>query len=173
MARIYTRTGDAGTTSLANGERVRKNCERLEAYGTVDELNSHVGMLKALILNKADDSTTAFLTKIQNDLFVVGGVLAGSGQHVDSEEMTSRMEHEIDRLVSLLPALTSFILPAGCKAACEAHICRTVCRRAERLVWCLEGDSACAKYLNRLSDYLFVLARYMNVLAGEEEVGWK
>lgn len=172
MAKVYTRTGDKGTTSLANGERVGKDCGRLEAYGTVDELNSHVGMLRALMAGVADGVTDVFLVGVQNELFVVGGVLAGAGSLADVDVKVAEVESEIDRLSALVPQLKSFILPAGCRAACEAHVCRTVCRRAERLTWCLEGEDDCARYLNRLSDYLFVLARYLNVVSDVEEQSW-
>lgn len=170
---IYTRTGDSGTTSLADGERVAKNCERLEAYGTIDELNSHMGLLRAYADECADVKTKDFLGCVQEELFVVGGALSRAGSMSDADGSVRKIEAEIDRLSACLPRLTSFILPSGCVSACEAHVCRTVCRRAERLTWRIKGEDDCAKYLNRLSDYLFVLARYLNAVSGEEEKTWR
>lgn len=180
--KVYTKTGDKGQTSLVGGQRVSKCCERLESYGTVDELNSHVGLLIAL---DADDTDKQFLTDIQGKLFVVGGYLATDNSqrevrsgNIVTPEMVSAVESEIDRLQAMLPPLRLFILPGGTVASSQAHVCRTVCRRAERcilrLVECgAEVDEQVLSYVNRLSDYFFVLARKLNVDAGVEDVVWR
>lgn len=168
--KIYTKTGDSGTTSLADGRRVSKCCEQLEAYGTVDELNSHVGLLRALA-TMADDTTQAFLVRIQEELFVVGGLLACAGKLQDTSCQTEDIEAEIDRLTALVPPQRAFVLPAGCQAACQAHICRTICRRAEREI--LRQDyTVVTAYINRLSDYFFILARYLNTMSDTAEQTW-
>ncbi|MCQ2196410.1 MAG: cob(I)yrinic acid a,c-diamide adenosyltransferase [Bacteroidaceae bacterium] len=180
--KVYTKTGDKGQTSLVGGQRVSKCCERLESYGTVDELNSHVGLLIAL---DADDTDKQFLTDIQGKLFVVGGYLATDNSqrevrsgNIVTPEMVSAVESEIDRLQAMLPPLRLFILPGGTVASSQAHVCRTVCRRAERcilrLVECgAEVDEQVLSYVNRLSDYFFVLARKLNVDAGVEDIVWR
>lgn len=180
--KIYTKTGDKGQTSLVGGQRVSKCCERLESYGTVDELNSHIGVLITYCTDKAD---AAFLTDVQAKLFVVGGYLATDNSerevrqgNIVTQEMVEAVEKEIDRLQQLLPPLRLFILPGGCRGAGYAHVCRTVCRRAERCILRLaecgaEVDDMVTAYVNRLSDYLFVLARKMNVDAGVEDVVWR
>lgn len=180
--KIYTKTGDAGQTSLVGGQRVSKCCQRLESYGTIDELNSHIGLL---ITEAADAKDRATLTDIQAALFVVGGYLAtDTSEHevrpgnIVTPAMVAAVESEIDRLQTLLPPLRLFILPGGSRAAAEAHVCRTVCRRAEREILRLaqEGadiDPQVTAYVNRLSDYFFVLARKANVDAGVEDVVWR
>lgn len=178
---VYTRTGDKGTTSLVGGKRVAKTDIRLEAYGTVDELNSNIGLLMADI---CDDEDRKFLEKVQNCLFVVGSNLATDQSATElravsivPEELVKDMEAEIDKIDSLLPPLTAFVLPGGCRASAECHVCRTVCRRAERRIIALneqtEVDSALLRYVNRLSDYLFVLARKINVDEKKDEIFWR
>lgn len=171
--KIYTKTGDEGMTSLVGGKRVKKCCARLDSYGSVDELNSFIGLLVTYITDEAD---IAFLQKIQGELFIVGGSLAtdlsvSEARCEVTQAMISDIESEIDRLSVLLPPLRSFVVPGGSRAAALAHVCRTVCRRAERCVFALieEGgavDENVAVYLNRLSDYFFVLARKMVVFNG-------
>lgn len=180
--KIYTKTGDKGQTSLVGGQRVSKCCDRLESYGTVDELNSHLGVL--ITYCTAEEDRT-FLTDVQGKLFIVGGYLATDNStheirqgNIVTEEMVNAIEAEIDRLQELLPPLRLFILPGGCRGAAYAHVCRTVCRRAERcilrLVECgAEVDDNVTAYINRLSDYLFVLARKLNVDDGTEDVVWR
>lgn len=180
--KIYTKTGDRGQTSLVGGQRVSKCCERLESYGTIDELNSHIGVLIAACSDEADK---AFLTDVQATLFVVGGYLATDTSQRDvrpgnivTAKMVQAVEAEIDRLQATLPPLKLFILPGGCMAAGFAHVCRTVCRRAEREILRLaatgaEVDETVLAYVNRLSDYFFVLARKLNVDAGCPDVVWR
>ena len=178
--KIYTKTGDKGTTSLANGQRVSKCCERLEAYGTIDELNSHLGVLMTYCTDEKDKS---FLTEIQRALFVIGGSLAGA--KTEKPLLTESMEAEIDRLTAIVEEAQEdkrfhFILPGGSRAAAYAHVCRTVCRRAERAMLRSltpdpspkgEGsnDDGMIRYVNRLSDYLFILARKLNVDNGTKD----
>lgn len=183
---IYTKTGDTGTTSLANGTRISKTDIRLEAYGTVDELNSHIGLLihelqtiETAKLNVTETSRL-FLQTVQADLFVLGSMLAGAEKMSmqNCKIQLADIEQEIDLLTSLIPPLHSFILPAGNHAACQGHICRTVCRRAERLTWIvIESIENCqhkaiAQYLNRLSDYFFVLSRFINTTTNTTEKCW-
>ena len=173
--KIYTRTGDRGETSLFGGTRVSKSDPRIEAYGTVDELNSFLGAARA---HGVPGELETELERAQNDLFEIGAQLASPGtdrfRGVDARR-TSELEAAIDALESHLPALTSFVLPGGSAAAARLHVARTVCRRAERAVVAL-GEEAAADaitYLNRLSDYLFVAARFANRQAGAEETTWR
>lgn len=169
---IYTKTGDHGQTSLVGGQRVSKCCQRLECYGTTDELNSLIGVVITYCNDPAD---VHFLTDVQAGLFVVGGYLATDTSqqpirpgNIITEEMVQSIEGEIDRLNALLPPLKLFILPGGSRGAAFAHSCRTVCRRAERHILRLieteqvEIDAQVLAYMNRLSDYFFVLARKLN-----------
>ncbi|MBR2185615.1 MAG: cob(I)yrinic acid a,c-diamide adenosyltransferase [Prevotella sp.] len=172
--KIYTKTGDKGMTSLADGRRVEKKCERLEAYGTIDELNSQLGLLMTYC---TDEKDKRFLTEIQRVLFIIGGSLAGA--KTDKALSAESMEAEIDRLTAIVEEAQEdkrfhFILPGGSRAAAIAHVCRTVCRRAERAmlkakseklkVKSEDGDlDGMLRYVNRLSDYLFILARKLNV----------
>ena len=177
--KIYTKTGDKGMTSLVGGQRVKKCCERLDSYGTVDELNSFIGLL---ITYCTDNQDTTFLTEVQNKLFVVGGYLATDNEQNDvratltvTDEMVRNVETEIDRLQSIVPPLKSFILPGGSRGAGYAHVCRTVCRRAERCILKLVEtgvtvDDNVIAYVNRLSDYFFVLARKINTDEGREDI---
>ncbi len=173
--KIYTRTGDAGETSLFGGTRVPKNDPRIDAYGTVDELNAFIGAARATWLGSPIDAQLAF---VQSDLFDIGAQLASPGSSrfngVDRARI-STLEQSIDDMERELTPLQSFILPGGSPAAAHLHVARTVCRRAERLVVAL-GDSSTATtvmYLNRLSDYLFVAARYANHRHGVDDVVWK
>ncbi|HYG16038.1 MAG TPA: cob(I)yrinic acid a,c-diamide adenosyltransferase [Bacteroidia bacterium] len=178
--KIYTRTGDSGETSLLGGARVPKHHLRIECYGTVDELNSWVGLVRA---GFDDAFTTPLLDEIQNNLFVVGSQLAADPAksnikipHIEEADIT-RLEEAMDAMDKELPALKNFILPGGNVPAANCHIARCVCRRAERLVTHLSYEEKVEpldlKYLNRLSDYLFVLARYIAHKAGAEEIAWK
>jgi len=178
--RIYTKTGDDGTTGLIGGTRVKKYDDRLEAYGTVDELNSHVGM----VLSATDDKRACeVLNGVQSKLFVIGAHLAmdeNSGSLKEqlpcTEEDIELLEREMDNMFEVLPKLNHFILPAGCRAAAFAHVARTVCRRAERRIVELADqisvDQNLIKYINRLSDYLFVLARKLNFNENIAETPW-
>jgi cob(I)alamin adenosyltransferase len=180
--KIYTKTGDDGTSGLIGGTRVSKSDIRLEAYGTVDELNSWIGLL---CTGQFDPVCFITLQMIQNKLFVIGSILAtdpdkiqASGLKVSCDESDiNKIEAEIDRMQSLLPPLNNFILPGGSTLAAYAHIARTVCRRAERRISTL--DKIAGKevnigiFINRLSDYLFVLARYINHLKNADETIWQ
>lgn len=181
MSKIYTRTGDKGTTSLVGGKRVSKTDPRLEAYGTIDELNSFIGLMLSVMDGKAESEEN--IRWIQQKLFNIGGCLAtdtASFQLPDSCKIlppdVERIEHMIDALTDGLPEQRSFILPGGTQAASYAHVARTVCRRAERLILALPDDakapSELLQYINRLSDYLFVLARRINFFAGVNEKIW-
>jgi cob(I)alamin adenosyltransferase len=175
--KIYTRTGDHGQTSLFGGTRVAKNDARIAAYGTVDELSSFLGVARASSLPQPLDGE---LHAVQNDLFEIGAHLASPGisrfPGVDAARIEA-LERAIDAMESELAPLTSFILPGGALAAAQLHVARTVCRRAERLVVALEDSSEATistiAYLNRLSDYLFVAARFANLRAGVADVPWK
>ncbi len=179
--KIYTRTGDKGKTGLLGGDRVSKDDPRLEAYGTVDELNSHLGMLRDL----AAPHHGELITKAQNTLFAIGSRLASSSEEeavkyqvpeVGDADIAA-LEHAMDVMDADLEPMRNFILPGGHPAISQAHICRTVCRRAERRVVRLAARAptpeAMVRYLNRLSDLLFVLARHLARLHGVEESPWK
>jgi cob(I)alamin adenosyltransferase len=174
LSKIYTRTGDDGTTGLGDGTRVAKDGARVEAYGTVDELNSVLGQL---LTHDLPDDTRAFLTDIQHELFDLGGELCIPGRGVMTTEHTARLERELDAMNENLAPLKEFILPGGTAAAATCHVARTVCRRAERRVTTLARGEAVnpntVAYLNRLSDLLFVLARHLNAAAGCPDVLWK
>jgi cob(I)alamin adenosyltransferase len=179
--KIYTKTGDLGMTGLLGNRRVSKDDARIEAYGTVDELNAVLGLVRAHGLDTAAD---ALLAAVQGDLFVVGSALAdpapgGPFHDVITEAHVARIESAIDTLETELKPLTQFILPGGTLAAAQIHVARTVCRRAERLTVKLsrqpEEDvpSSLIVYLNRLSDFLFVLARVVNYRAGVSDIPWR
>ena len=176
LTKIYTRTGDQGTTRLANGEVVAKDALRVAAYGDIDELNSALGVILA---QKPAPKVAALLSAIQHHLFNVGGELASAGMisGIVSDKMVTNMEQDIDSLSAELPALEEFILPGGTITASELHLARTICRRAERSIVTLNQSETVApeiiKYVNRLSDLLFVMARYENHLSGNNEVYWK
>ena len=180
--KIYTKTGDRGQTSLVGGQRVSKTCARLESYGTVDELNSQIGLLITYCKEEADRN---FLTEVQNTLFVVGGYLATDNSlrevrtfNIVTPDMVLAIEQQIDAINAILPPFRHFILPGGGRAAAVCHVCRAVCRRAERriLTLCEEGtevDGNVIAYINRLSDYLFVLARKLNLDENLPEIIWR
>ncbi len=188
LTKIYTRTGDGGTTALGTGARVPKNHLRISAYGTVDELNASLGMALLSVPDAAaeDAQVRASLIRIQNDLFDLGADLCvpDTGEELPyeplrmSEQQASWLETEIDRMNSELQPLTSFVLPGGTPAAAALHMARTICRRAERLMVALAASEdehvsdAALKYINRLSDYLFVASRYVND-KGAGDVLWK
>jgi cob(I)alamin adenosyltransferase len=175
LSRIYTRTGDDGTTGLGDGTRVPKDGVRVEAYGTVDELNSAVGVVLAVPGIPAE--VAAVLAEVQHDLFDLGGELCIPGHVLTSDAHVTRLERELDRFNESLPPLKDFILPGGGPAAAACHVARTVCRRAERRIWTLVASEplapAAPRYLNRLSDLLFVLARVLARHERGEEVLWK
>jgi cob(I)alamin adenosyltransferase len=174
LTRIYTRTGDGGTTGLADGSRVQKDAARIEAIGAVDELNSTIGVLLAEVL---PEEARKCLTDIQHDLFDVGGELSVPGHAIMTTVHVSRLEQLLDRFNAGLPSLSDFVLPAGSRAAALAHVTRSVCRRAERRLVTLSREEkvepAILQYLNRLSDLLFVLARVLNRHAGIGDVLWQ
>ena len=178
--KIYTKTGDTGLTSLIGGTRVSKSSLRIDCYGTVDELNSYIGLVRDQEVNAA---RRPLLKEIQDRLFTMGSALAADP---DKSKMklpdlhaadVTLLEEEMDRMNAELPELRAFILPGGHPAVSHAHVARCVCRRAERMVIHLSEESFVAAlvvmYLNRLSDYLFVLSRYMAPELGVEEVTWK
>jgi cob(I)alamin adenosyltransferase len=175
LSRIYTRTGDDGTTGLGDGARVRKDDARVEAYGTVDEANSAIGIVLAVPGLPAD--VTRCLVEIQHDLFDLGGELSIPGHAMLTEKHVRQLERWLDHYNAALPPLKEFILPGGCRGAAAAHIARTVCRRAEReLVGLRDGPFPPAlgtRYLNRLSDLLFVLARELNRAAHCPDMLWQ
>ena len=171
--KIYTRTGDSGETSLFGGTRVAKNDLRIEAYGTVDELNSFIGVARASWPSSPID---AQLQKVQGDLFDIGAYLAAPDSNRFKGAAQSRideLEKEIDRMEAELAPLKNFILPGGSPAASHLHVARTVCRRAERIVVTLGDASTTLAYLNRLADYLFVSARYANKRHGVADTPWR
>lgn len=174
LSRIYTRTGDAGTTGLGDGSRVPKDALRVEAYGTVDELSSVLGLLLAEPLEAPLD---AWLMDIQHRLFDLGGELCIPGHSILKDMHATEMESRLDQLNEHLGPLKDFILPGGTRAAALAHLGRTVCRRAERRVVSLMAQETVnppvLTYLNRLSDFLFVLARDLNRRAGRSDVLWQ
>ena len=177
---VYTKTGDKGRTSLVGGARVSKTHIRLEAYGTVDELNAQIGLLITYVTDVHDRE---FLTNIQNQLFSVGSYLATDQEktllravsQITSEQVEA-MEQEIDRIDEQLPPLSAFVLRVGSRGTTVCHVCRTVCRRAERRILSLadevEISPALLAYVNRLSDYLFVLSRKMNQDEKKIEIFW-
>src|SRR5687768_3566629 len=175
LSRIYTRTGDDGTTGLGDGARVRKDDARVEAYGTVDEANSAIGVVLATPALPAD--VTRCLVEIQHDLFDLGGELCIPGTQVIREERVTALEAVLDQFNEPLPALKDFILPGGGPAAAACHLARTIVRRAERRVWTLSASETVnlevPKYLNRLSDLLFVLARVLARHEHGSEVLWR
>ncbi|TXH93727.1 MAG: cob(I)yrinic acid a,c-diamide adenosyltransferase [Pseudorhodobacter sp.] len=181
LSKIYTKTGDAGETALGNGARVAKHSTRVSAYGTVDETNATVGLAR----QHATGDMDAALARISNDLFDLGADLCTPDMHMDHtlpytplrmiEGQVARLEREIDAMNDKLQPLRSFILPGGSALAAQLHLCRTVCRRAERLVVELatmeEVNAEAVKYLNRLSDWFFVAGRIANN-DGKDDVLW-
>jgi cob(I)alamin adenosyltransferase len=175
LSKIYTRTGDDGTTGLGDGARVDKETPRVEAYGTVDEANSAVGMVLAVAGLPA--AITVCLTGVQHDLFDLGGELCIPGHRAITDAYITRLEEELDGFNEGLPPLKDFILPGGGPAAAACHLARTIVRRAERRVWELARVETVAgevpRYLNRLSDLLFVLARVLARHEQGSEVLWR
>lgn len=175
LSKIYTRTGDDGSTGLGDGTRVPKDSLRVAAYGTVDELNSVVGMI--LAVRDVPDAVRASLSRVQHELFDVGGELCVPGMTLVQAAWVDRLENDLDAFNADLPPLKDFILPGGGSAAAACHLARAVCRRAERLVVTLGRDDtvgeALLRYLNRLSDLLFVLARVLARAEGGSEVLWR
>jgi cob(I)alamin adenosyltransferase len=184
--KIYTKTGDAGKTSLFGGTRVPKYNLRIEAYGTIDELNAYIGLVRD---QKIDTHTSEVLIKIQTELFTLGAMLATppekellkSGKErlnieKTNEEKIALLEHEIDVMNEVLPPMTNFILPGGHTTVSYCHIARCICRRAERITTQLSDESSVDPqilvYLNRLSDYLFVLARKLTLDTKAQEIPW-
>jgi cob(I)alamin adenosyltransferase len=178
--KIYTKTGDQGTTSLFGGKRVSKADLRIDAYGTVDELNSFMGLIRDQDVNQKRKDV---LVKIQNTLFIIGSTLATEPGNTKAKIPSLQeadivlLEKEIDAMDETLPPLRFFILPGGHPSVSFCHVARTVCRRAERLTMALHEqeptDPLVIKYLNRLSDYLFMLSRKMTNELGVEEIAWK
>lgn len=178
--KIYTKTGDLGTTSLFGGKRVSKSDLRIDSYGTVDELNSYIGLLRDQEVNKKRKEV---LIEIQDRLFTMGSILATEPGNLKvkipllQEVDIAFLEKQIDEMDAQLPPMKSFVLPGGHVSVSFGHVARTVCRRAERLVIALDQqekiDPLVIKYLNRLSDYLFMLCRMMTLELGVEETPWK
>ncbi|HSN72706.1 MAG TPA: cob(I)yrinic acid a,c-diamide adenosyltransferase [Steroidobacteraceae bacterium] len=175
LSKIYTRTGDSGTTGLGDGSRVAKEHVRVEAYGTVDEANSSIGVL--LAVPGIPDDIADTLTEVQHDLFDLGGELCMPGYRAITDEYITRLETTLDRFNEGLPPLKEFILPGGGPAAAACHLARTIVRRAERRVWALarleDVAPEVARYLNRLSDLLFVLARVLARHESGVEILWR
>ncbi|TAK72052.1 MAG: cob(I)yrinic acid a,c-diamide adenosyltransferase [Betaproteobacteria bacterium] len=173
LSKITTRTGDDGTTGLGDGSRTAKDSPRIEAIGAVDELNSCIGLLLA---ENPGEPTAGCLLEVQHDLFELGGELSIPGAVRIAEEHIRRLEAALEEVNRDLPPLKEFILPGGCRAAACAHLARTVCRRAERRVVSM-GPGAispcCRRYLNRLSDLLFVLSRLLNRRTGHPDLLWQ
>ncbi|HEX5314326.1 MAG TPA: cob(I)yrinic acid a,c-diamide adenosyltransferase [Gammaproteobacteria bacterium] len=174
LSRIYTRTGDDGTTGLVGGARVPKTGARVEAYGTVDELNSAIGLVLAFAIPAA---VRECLLRVQHELFDLGGEFATPGATTIKAESVARLESELDEFNATLPPLKEFILPGGGQAAAACHLARAVARRAERRAFALAGaeetNPESLRYLNRLSDLLFVLCRILTRAAAGEEILWQ
>lgn len=192
ITKVYTRTGDKGMTNLIGGERISKADPRLEAYGTTDELSAHIGLLVAMMERDSQegadrqplDQERQLLLRAQDNLFVIGSNLATNqattplydfAKLPDTE--TAQLEERIDHLMAILPQKQGFILPGGTVTAAQCHVCRTVCRRAERNIIALSQqatvDEEVVRYINRLSDYLFVLAKIINFNTGKSEIIWQ
>jgi cob(I)alamin adenosyltransferase len=174
---IYTRKGDEGLTSLVGGKKVSKTNPRIDAYGTIDELNAFIACLLEEIDNREDRE---FLIRTQSNLFTLGGYLAseaGVAVCAITNEAIEKIESEIDQIDALIPPSKHFILPGGCKGNAWAHVCRTICRRSERLIFKIaeieKVDSNALKYINRLSDYFFLLSRKLSFLQNIDEIIWE
>ena len=174
LSKIYTRTGDDGTTGLGDGSRVAKDSVRVEAYGTVDEANSAIGLV--LAMDVLPENIRECLVQVQHDLFELGGELCIPGHSAVKQEFIDRLESDLDGFNENLPMLKEFILPGGGQAAAACHLARTIVRRAERRVGTLSGEQdirpETGKYLNRLSDLLFVIARVLARAESGQEVLW-
>lgn len=179
LSKIYTRTGDAGTTGLGDGGRIEKDDIRIEAIGTVDELNSWLGVVIEALVEEGDifADLTAFLKSCQHRIFDLGGELSIPGYTIIKAAHVEAIERELDAINSDLAPLTNFILPGGARLIAEIHVARSVCRRAERRVVSLSHESEVnansLSFLNRLSDFLFVAGRYCAKVSGVAEVLWK
>jgi cob(I)alamin adenosyltransferase len=174
LTQIATRTGDEGTTGLGNNQRVSKNSLRVHAMGDVDELNSHIGLL---LCEAMPDDVRTLLVEVQHQLFNLGGELSIPGFELLKAEAVAVLDQALEKYNAQLPKLEEFILPAGNRAASQAHICRTVARRAERATVALGNEEALndapRQYLNRLSDLMFVLSRVLNQMDGGTDVYWQ
>jgi len=174
LSKIYTRTGDDGSTGLSDGSRVAKDSLRIEAIGCVDELNSAIGVL---LSKELDEATRSILIGIQHKLFDIGGELSMPGSTVIDDEKTTALEKQLDAMNSKLPPLKEFILPGGTPAAAACHLARATCRRTERRLQILghadTTNPASLRYINRLSDLLFVMARHINKAAGQSDIFWE
>lgn len=174
LSKIYTRTGDDGTTGLGDGSRIDKDSLRVEAFGTVDEANSAIGLVLAAVTVPAD--IRSCLTEVQHDLFELGGELCIPGHAAIQDSFIDRLESELDRFNADLPSLKEFILPGGGQAAAACHLARTIVRRAERRVSSLKKSEdvreEVLRYLNRLSDLLFVIARLLARAESGQELTW-
>jgi cob(I)alamin adenosyltransferase len=177
ITRVYTRRGDTGQTSLAGGQRIPKNDLRIEAYGTVDELNSFIGLARESA--RQVPALAEILLRVQHELFNAGSILATLPEDVRPNQAritgaeADQLEREMDGANVSLTPLRSFVLPGGCRLNAELHICRTVCRRAERICVALGSNPEIVKYLNRLSDALFVWSRWASRTLGAEETLWE
>ena len=174
LSKIYTRTGDAGTTGLGNGNRVSKNSLRIHTLGEVDEVNAAIGVL---LCEELPEDVRALLTNVQHDLFDLGGEVCIPGMEMITAKQVQHLEEELDRFNDDLEPLKDFILPGGTRAAALCHQARTICRRAERMIVALGQEEAVndapRQYLNRLSDLLFVLGRVLNRAGGRGDVLWQ
>jgi cob(I)alamin adenosyltransferase len=174
LSKIYTRTGDDGSTGLGDGSRTQKDSLRVEAFGTVDELNSFIGLL---LSHSLPTEISEFLSGIQHDLFDLGGEISIPGREALTADYVTRIEVALDNYNAELTPLKEFILPGGSQTAALCHIIRTVCRRAERRLISLKQEQSVSTqaicYLNRLSDFFFVLARYLNLEQGKSDVLWQ
>ena len=174
LSKIYTRTGDAGTTGLGNGNRVSKNSLRIHTLGEVDEVNASIGVL---LCEELPEDVRALLTNVQHDLFDLGGEVCIPGMEMITARQVQHLEEELDRFNDDLEPLKDFILPGGTRAAALCHQARTICRRAERMIVALGQEEAVndapRQYLNRLSDLLFVLGRVLNRAGGRGDVLWQ
>lgn len=180
LSSIVTKTGDSGTTGLADGQRLLKNHPRIGAIGEVDELNSHIGLLTSQlqhISGKEVEQQLALLSKIQHSLFDLGSELAIPGYNALSEGIITQIEQAIETMLEQLPPLREFILPGGSQEASQAHICRSVSRRSERALVALNAEEPISdlslQLVNRLSDYFFVFARELNRLANHTDIFWQ
>ncbi len=175
LSKIYTRTGDDGSTGLGDGSRINKDHVRMESIGNVDELNSQIGLLIAEL--PVEDDFATLLSRIQHDLFDLGGELAVPGYTLVNAERIGELEQSLDALNEDLPPLKNFILPGGSKPAALCHLARAICRRAERSLVALSREDqvndTSRQYLNRLSDFLFVMARLLARRNGGDEVLWQ
>lgn len=186
--KIYTKAGDDGTTSLCDGSCLSKDDIRVEAYGTLDELNAHIGLLISLLQTSSlkegvqpAANLTDFLSEIQEELFVIGGELARAEikteEPVSTQKLITKIETIIDEISSQLPVQHHFVLPGGVIPASQSHVCRTICRRAERRIVTLSHVATVSSkifiFVNRLSDYFFILSRYLNNDSGISEKIWK